>query len=191
MLASTRHSAKAVSQAVATLQLFYPLFFPPFPPASATRTNGPSKCFPYLAEMRPRKLGPLQRHRRARSRPFPSPSAIGLHSLLRTCSLSPPPSASAASITDFLSLRCISPSPFRARLDGRVRGRGRHGQVNPTDDRGEARNEGALSTTCVRGRGLEGIGVRFGSIVIMEIGEFFNMNHDMQWLKINVVFIRY
>ena len=143
---------------MAILQLFYPHFSPPLPSASATRTNGPSKCFfPYLAEMRPRKLGPLQRHRRARSRPFPSPP-LSASTAYTGPALSPPTAAaSAASITDFLSVRCISPSPFRARLDGRVLGRGRHGQVNPTDDRGEARNEGALSTTCVTGRGLEEI----------------------------------
>ena len=155
-----RHSAgKGRQSGCGDIAAILSSLFPFLPSASATRTNGPSKCFPYLAEMRPRKLGPLQRHRRARSRPFPSPSLF--HYRLTQDLLSPPASAlSAASITDFLSLRCISPSPFRDRLDGRVRGRGRHGQVNPTDDRGEARNEGALSTTCVRGRGLEGIWAR-------------------------------
>ena len=87
------------------------------------------------------------RNEATKTRPAPAPptsseSAIPLAPQLsastaysvRTCSLSPAPSASsAASITDFLSLRCISPSPFRDRLDGRVRGRGRRGQVNPTD----------------------------------------------------------
>ena len=158
-----RHSAgKGRQSGCGDIAAILSSLFPSLPSASATRTNGPSKCFPYLAEMRPRKLGPLQRHRRARSRPFPSPSLLLRYVSASTGpALSPPASASsAASITDFLSLRCISPSPFRDRLDGRVRGRGRHGQVSPTDDRGEARNEGALSTTCVRGRGLEGIWAR-------------------------------
>ena len=87
----------------ALLLQYYPLF-----PVRVRPPDRPTERVLYLAEMRPRKLGSLQRLRRARSRPFPPPSLLcDRPPQLRTCS--PPLSAAAAtaSVTDFLSVRYL------------------------------------------------------------------------------------
>ena len=110
----------------ALLLQYYPLF-----PVRVRPPDRPTERVLYLAEMRPRKLGSLQRHRRARSRPFlPPSSATGLHSSGPALPLSF--SGRGHGLGNRLSFSSLfSRGHFeRNRLDGHGRSREGHREVN-------------------------------------------------------------